>query len=235
MDITVVSLFPEMFTGPFDHSIIKRAVAKKLVTISFVPIRNFATDSYKTVDDHPYGGGHGMILRVDIVDAAIQFAKKSKPKKTSHVVLLDTQGEPYTEAHAATLSTYQHLILVCGHYEGIDERIRSLVDEEISIGDYVLTGGELPAMVIVDSIVRLIPGVLKRSQATVDESFSGPERGLEYPQYTRPETYKNMSVPPVLLSGNHKDITEWKKTQSRLRTRLRRPDLYGAKGSSLGG
>ena len=145
MDITIVTLFPEMFTGPFDHSIIERAVEKQQVTISYVAIRDFADDSYKTVDDHPYGGGHGMILRVDVVDRAITHAKQNK---ASHVVLLDPQGVPYTESHAVKLSAYNHLILVCGHYEGIDERIRSLVDEEISIGDYVLTGGELPAMII---------------------------------------------------------------------------------------
>lgn len=223
-----------MFSGPFAYSILKRTQSSQAVSIEFVNIREFATDAYKSVDDHPYGGGVGMILRVDVVDRAIQSIK-SRPKAgqplAEKVILLDPQGTPYTQKKARELSTFEHLILVCGHYEGVDERIRVLVDEEISIGDYVLTGGEIPAMVIVDSVVRLIPGVLRNEEATLQESFEQPV--LEYPQYTRPETYKGSSVPDVLLSGNHKAITLWRQEQSLKRTILRRPDLAlrGRKGS----
>ncbi|OGG30582.1 tRNA (guanosine(37)-N1)-methyltransferase TrmD [Candidatus Gottesmanbacteria bacterium RIFCSPLOWO2_01_FULL_46_9] len=230
MQITILTLFPEMFAGPFDHSIIKRASDKRLITIAYLSIRSFATDAYKTVDDHPYGGGHGMILRVDVVDRAIEYAKARSPNP-SHTVLLDPQGTPYTQGHASRLRTNTHLILICGHYEGIDERIRTLVDEELSIGDYILTGGELPAMVIVDSVVRLLPGVLKKEEAKTQESFSQKVPALEYPQYTRPETYKGMKVPSPLLSGNHKKIAAWKEQQSQARTRLRRPDLLIKKPS----
>ncbi len=223
MKITILTLFPDMFAGPFDASIIKRAKEKGIVDISLVNIRDFAQDRYKTVDDHPYGGGVGMILRVDVVDRALQNAKCQMTNAKCKTILLDPQGIPYTQAKARELSTFDHLIFICGHYEGVDERIRSLVDEEISIGDYVLTGGEIPAMVIVDSVVRLLPGTLTKPHATIDESFS--ENVLEYPQYTRPEEYKDRKVPDVLLSGNHKEIEKWKKEQSRKRTRTRRPDL----------
>lgn len=213
-----------MFSGPFASSILKRTQSTQTVSIEFINIREFATDAYKSVDDHPYGGGVGMVLRVDVIDRALQTLK-------GHKILLDPQGTPYTQKKARELSTFEHLILVCGHYEGVDERIRALVDEEISIGDYVLTGGEIPAMVIVDSVVRLIPGVLRKEEATLQESFEQPV--LEYPQYTRPETYKGSSVPDVLLSGNHKAITLWRQEQSLKRTILRRPDLAlrGRKGS----
>ncbi len=221
MKITILTLFPDMFAGPFDSSIIKRAKEKGIVDISLVNIRDFATDAYKTVDDHPYGGGVVMILRVDIVDKAIKSVKTSDVR--SKIILLDPQGAPYTQKKARELSTFDHLIFICGHYEGVDERIRSLVDEEISIGDYVLTGGEIPAMVMVDSVVRLLAGTLTKPHATVDESFSQPL--LEYPQYTRPEIYKDMKVPDVLVSGNHKEIEKWKNEQSQNRTRTRRPDL----------
>ncbi len=220
MTISILTLFPDMFAGPFNNSIIKRAKEKGIVDISFVNIRDFATDKYKTVDDHPYGGGVGMILRVDVVDRALQ---NIKDKQNSRIILLDPQGTPYTQAKAKNLSIFDHLIFICGHYEGVDERIRSLVDEEISIGDYVLTGGEIPAMVVVDSVVRLLPGTLTKPHATVDESFSAPL--LEYPQYTRPETYKGMKVPDILLSGDHKKIKTWRKQEAHTRTRSRRPDL----------
>lgn len=231
MKISILTLFPDMFLGPFRQSIIKRALEKKVVSVDFVNIRDFATDKYRSVDDHPYGGGVGMILRVDVVDRALKTVKsplKETPLKVK-TILLDPQGIPYTQQKARQLSTFEHLILLCGHYEGVDERIRSLVDEEISIGDYVLTGGELPAMVVVDSVVRLIPGVLKKPEATERESFSPTATLLECPQYTRPETYKGMSVPDVLLSGNHKMIEAWKKDKARSRTQKRRPDLLATK------
>jgi tRNA (guanine37-N1)-methyltransferase len=219
MHISILTLFPDMFRGPFDQSIIKRAIDKKLITIEYINIRDFAQDNYKTVDGHPYGGGVGMILRVDVVGRALQSIKKG------HVILLDAGGTPYKQSKAKELSSVNHLILICGHYEGIDERIRTLVDEEISIGDYVLTGGEIPAMVLTDSILRLIPGVLTKPEAVVHESFSEPL--LEYPQYTEPQMHNGLAVPPVLLSGNHKKIDEWRKKAALKRTRAHRPDLTG--------
>jgi tRNA (guanine37-N1)-methyltransferase len=223
LQISILTLFPNMFRGPFDESIISRAISREAVSISYIDIRQFATDKHKSVDDRPYGGGVGMIMRVDIVDKAIQYVKTRFPNSAHHTVLLDPQGTVYKQSHAKRLSAYEHLILICGHYETFDERIRSLVDEELSIGDYVLTGGELPAMVIVDSIVRLLPGVLKKDTASSDESFSNNR--LEYPQYTRPEEYKNQKVPSVLLSGDPKKIQEWKQIESLKRTKKRRPDL----------
>lgn len=217
MHISILTLFPEMFTGPFDYSIVKRAQEKGLVTLSLVNIRDFATNAYKTVDDHPYGGGVGMVMRVDIIDKALRRTINSKQKTTTRVVLLDPKGKTFDQTKARELSKLDHLILICGHYEGVDERVKSLVDQSLSIGDYVLTGGELPAMVITDSIVRLLPGVLK-DEATSSESFSIHLPSaifhlpiLEYPQYTRPEVYKGMSVPATLLSGDHKKIEHWKK------------------------
>lgn len=223
LHITVITLFPDMFVGPFDQSIIKRALTNKLVTIKYLNLRDFATDAYKSVDDHPYGGGHGMILRADIVYRAILAAKQLHNKDKTRTILLDPQGEKYTQTIAKTFTIFEHLIFVCAHYEGIDERIRSLVDQEISIGDYVLTGGELPAMVVIDSVIRLTQGVLKDPNATRDESFT--ENLLEYPQYTRPETVNGQTVPSILLSGNHKEIATWRKTESLDRTKKRRPDL----------
>lgn len=215
-----------MFTGPFDCSIISRAISKKLVSIDFYSLRDVATDRYKSVDDRPYGGGPGMILRVDILDKALNNVKCniSNIKCVERVILLDPSGNTYSQAKARTYAKFNHLILICGHYEGVDERIRSLVDEELSIGDYVLTGGEIPAMVLVDSVVRLIPGVLKKSSAIQSESFS--KKLLEYPQYTRPERYKGMDVPRMLRTGNHRAISEWNTAQSQERTRKRRPDLF---------
>lgn len=231
MRISIITLFPEMFSGAFEASIIKRAIAKHVLEIRFIQIRDYASDSYGSVDDHPYGGGTGMVLRVDVVDKAIQSARIAKSGQISErVILMDPQGTPYTQKHARSLSAMDHLILLCGHYEGVDERVRSLVDEEISIGDYVLTGGEIPAMVITDSVTRLLPGVLKKSDATSDESFESLR--LEYPQYTRPESYQDKRVPPVLLSGNHANIQTWKDAESLARTQKRRPDLLTAKKGS---
>jgi len=223
MRISILTLFPEMFTGPFDLSIIARAKQKKIVDIKLVNLRNFSIDTYKSVDDHPYGGGVGMILRVDVVDRALLSIKEKHSGEQNWTVLLDPAGIPYTQDIAQTLSHIAHLILICGHYEGIDERIRSLVDQELSIGDYVLTGGEIPAMVVIDSITRLIPGVLKKTHATKDESFA--HGLLEYPQYTRPMEYKGIHVPSVLSSGNHAAIKKWREQKSRERTIARRPDL----------
>lgn len=228
MKISILTLFPDMFVGPFDSSIIKRARDKNLVSIEYVNLRNFATDSYKTVDDHPYGGGVGMILKVDVVDRAITHIKTQDPSDNTRVILLDPQGKRFEQVNARRLTAYEHLVLVCGHYEGIDERIRELVDEELSVGDYILTGGELPAMIITDATARLLSGVLTKKEATEHESF---EQGLlEYPQYTRPETYLGKSAPDVLLSGNHALIRAWRQQEAVRRTIKRRPDLMEKKG-----
>lgn len=223
MHITILTLFPEMFDSSFAYSIIARAIQKNIVDIQFVNFRNFATDRYGSVDDHPYGGGPGMILRVDVIDRALKSLKLNVKSEKVKIILLDPAGKTFNQSKAKALSTLDHLVLICGHYEGVDERIRSLVDEEISIGDFILTGGEIPAMVIVDSIIRLIPNVLKKPEATESESFT--QNTLEYPQYTRPETYKGTKVPDVLLSGNHAKIATWKKNISRKRTKDKRPDL----------
>jgi len=210
MKIDILTLFPDMFKGPFDASIIKRAESRGLIEVNVHDLRKWGEGTRRNVDDRPYGGGVGMIIRVDILDAAIS---KLKTKK-SRVVLLDATGERFTEAKAVELSKIDHLILIAGHYEGVDHRVHEhLVDEAISIGDYILTGGEIPAMVVVDSVIRLLPGVLGKDESSADESHKEPGY-LEYPQYTRPEDYKGWKVPKVLLSGNHKEIGNWRKEKS---------------------
>lgn len=213
MTISILTLFPEMFHGPFDCSILKRAQEKNLVTIDLVNIRDFASDAYKTVDDHPYGGGTGMIMRVDVIDRAIQRQKVKGKRKKERIILLDPRGTPFTEKKARELSALDHIILICGHYEGVDERVGDFVDERISVGPYVLTGGELPAMIIADSVIRLIPGVLAKADAALNESFSETMKH-EHPQYTKPRTYKKLSVPEILLSGDHKKIQVWRKNNA---------------------
>jgi len=206
MKIDILTLFPNMFKGPFDESIIKRAQDKKLVEIEIHDLRGWGLTERRTVDDRPYGGGVGMIIRVDVIDNALKDLKT----KNSRVILLDATGERYTQEKAKRLANEKHLVLIAGHYEGVDHRVHEhLVDEVISIGDYVLTGGEIPAMVVADSIVRLIPQVLSKAEATQIESFSTPGK-VEFPQYTRPEDYKGWKVPKVLLSGHHKKIEAWK-------------------------
>ena len=209
MRIDILTLFPKMFSGPFDESIVKRAGDKGLVEIAIHDLRDWGEGERRTVDDRPYGGGVGMILRVDIIEAAL----KDLRKKNSKVILMDAGGETFSQKKAREFSKAEHLIIIAGHYEGVDHRVHEhLVDEVISIGDYVLTGGEIPAMVITDAVVRLIPGVLEKPEATEIESFS-QEGVIEFPQYTRPETYKGWKVPEVLLSGNHKEIDKWRKEQ----------------------
>ena len=228
MVFSILTLFPDMFAGPFSESIIKRAIDKKLVTISYVNIRDFAVDKYKTVDDHPYGGGAGMVMRIDVGERALKRITYhvSRIKGKTKIILLDPRGKTLTQKKALELSKLDHCILLCGHYEGVDERVRSLVDEEISIGDYVLTGGEIPAMVLVDSVVRLIPQVLKNPDATKFESFSPAlSTILEYPQYTRPPIWNKKKVPSILLSGNHKKIQEWQERMAKKITKTHRPDL----------
>jgi len=210
MKIDILTLFPKMFVGPFDESIIKRAKDKSLVEIKIHDLRKWGLDERRTVDDRPYGGGPGMIMRVDVVDAALKSLITVHCSLTTKVILLDAGGEKFNQQKALQLSKVDHLILVCGHYEGVDHRVHEhLVDEVISIGDYVLTGGELPVMVVVDSIVRLLPGVIGKEQSLKEESHNKPGY-LEYPQYTRPEKYRSWKVPEVLLSGNHKEIKNWR-------------------------
>jgi tRNA (guanine37-N1)-methyltransferase len=232
MKIDILTLFPAMFKGPFDESIVKRAQDKKLVEIKIHNLRKWSKDKYKTVDGRPYGGGVGMIMRVDVVERAIVKIKNQK-SNLRQIILLSPQGNVFNQKTAHRLSKLNHLILLCGHYEGVDERIRKyLVTEEISIGDYILTGGELPAMVVVDAITRLIPGVLEKPEATKNESFSKLkienskiENLLEYPQYTRPANFKGWKVPEILLSGDHKKIEKWRREKAILKTKKRRPDL----------
>jgi tRNA (guanine37-N1)-methyltransferase len=212
MKIDILTLFPEMFSGPFDASIIKRAESKDLIKIEVHDLRKWGEGERRNVDDRPYGGGVGMILRVDIIDNAL----KDLRTKNSKIVLLDATGKRYTEAKAKEFSDLEHLILIAGHYEGVDHRVHeNLVDEVISIGDYVLTGGEIPAMVLVDSVIRLIPGVLGKDESSADESHKEPGY-LEYPQYTRPEVYHGWKVPKILLGGNHKEIKDWRDKKSGL-------------------
>lgn len=225
MKITILTLFPEMFKGPFDLSIIKKAKEKKLVDISIVNIRDFGIGRHKTVDDKPYGGGKGMILKVDVVVQAIEKVKEKMNSKEQKVILLTPQGPVFNQAKAKELSLLKHLILVCGHYEGLDARIDNFVDEKISIGDFVLTGGEIPSMLITDSVTRLIKGTLKDG-VTELESFSPY---LEHPQYTNPRVYKDLKVPDVLLSGDHKKIELWKEKESQDITSKIRPDLIEKK------
>ena len=206
MKIDILTLFPKMFEGPFRESIIKRAQDKDLVEINIYDVRKWGLDDRRTVDDRPYGGGPGMIMRIDVVNSAL----KELRTKNSKVILLDAGGKTFNQERAMRLSKLGHIILIAGHYEGVDHRVHEhLVDEVISIGHYVLTGGEIPAMVLVDSIVRLIPGVVGKEESIIEESHSKPGY-LEYPQYTRPEEYKGWGVPEVLLSGDHKKIKSWR-------------------------
>lgn len=211
--VDIITLFPSMFEGPFATSMLKKAQDKKLVEINFIDLRQFGLGKHKQVDDTPYGGGDGMVLKPEPVYAAVE----SVVSKDSKVILLTPQGKTYDQTMALKLSKSEHLILICGHYEGFDERIRKLADYQISIGDYVLTGGEIPAMVLTDSIVRLIPGVLGGENSAHEESFSDGKT-LEYPHYTRPENFQGMKVPDVLLSGNHGEIKKWRIEQSKKRT-----------------
>ena len=232
MRIDIITLFPEFFESFVKHSIVGRAVKNNKLEIVTHNLRDYADDKYKSVDDHPYGGGPGMVLRFDVLLKALKNVKaKSKIQNNkSKTILLTPQGQVYKQKMAQELTKETNLILICGHYEGFDERIREYVDIEISVGDYVLTGGEIPAMVIVDSVVRLLPGVLGDDKSSIDESHSpstssGSTRLLEYPQYTRPEEYDGKSVPKILLGGNHKEIDAWRKEQAEERTKVRRPDL----------
>jgi len=211
-----------MFQGSFDYSIVKRAIDKKLVEMNFVNLRDFGIGPHKVVDDKPYGGGKGMILKVDVLKNAIDKIRDKKLSlKNQRIALLDPTGKTFNQKKASELSNLKHLILVCGHYEGFDKRVEKFVDEKISVGDFITTGGEIPAMLITDAVVRLIKGTLKEGVVN-KESFSPY---LEYPQYTKPRKYKNLRVPKILLSGDHKKINNWQNTQSLNYTIKSRPDL----------
>jgi tRNA (guanine37-N1)-methyltransferase len=226
MRIDILTLFPEMFESPLSHSILKRAQEKKIVDIALWNIRDFTTDKYRKVDDKPYGGGAGMVMMCQPVFDCFEQVIKQYPEP-AHSILLSPQGEKFSQAKAAKLSKAGRLVLITGRYEGFDERIRIGLDaEEISIGDYVLSGGELAAMVIVDAVVRLLPDALGDEESAKNDSFGqSTGGGLEYPQYTRPEVFRDMNVPQVLLSGDHKKIAEWRQQKVLERTRNRRPDL----------
>jgi len=226
MHIDILTLFPEMFQGPFSYSILKRAIDRELVNISLHNIRDYTHNKHHTVDDYVYGGGTGMILKPEPIFEAVESIKAGYTDQESNipVILLTPQGRCFSQEIARELSTYSHLILICGRYEGVDERVSEhLVTDEISIGDYVLSGGELAAMVVVDAVVRLLPGVLGSEASSTDDSHATGL--LEYPQYTRPAVYQGCSVPQVLLSGDHAQIAKWRREQAIRRTLKRRPEL----------
>jgi len=225
MRIDILTIFPQMFATILNESITKRAQVKGKVSIFVHNLRDFSSDKHRKVDDRPFGGSPGMVMRPEPIFNAIEDIRSKVKGQRSKVILLSPQGIRLSQKVAKRMVKYKHLIFICGHYEGIDERVRRfLVNEEISIGDYVLTGGELPAMVVMDCIIRLIPGVLGEKKSLQFESFEG--NLLEYPQYTRPANYRGMKVPSVLLSGDHKKIEEWKKRQAIRVTKQRRPDLF---------
>lgn len=264
LTIKILTLFPKMFAGPFSESILKRAQEKGLVKVNLYNLRKWAKDKRGTVDDRPYGGGVGMVMMTEPIFEALKELKLKTTNKNAKIILLSPRGKVWDQKKARQYSKLKELTLICGHYEGVDERVKKFIDEEISVGDYVLTGGEIPAMILVDSVVRLIPSVLGKTEATLYESFSpavsdqesvirsqssvasGREPGvgrnekrvcqspitnhwspitLEYPQYTRPENFRGLKVPEILLSGNHKNIENWRKKESVKLTKKKRPDL----------
>lgn len=219
MKIDVLTTFPEMFAGPLDYSMVKRARESGILDLKLVNLREFTHDRHKTVDDRPFGGGPGMLLKPEPIFEAVEKLAGGGTR----VILLTPGGRKFTQAVARELASQSHLLFLCGAYEGFDERVKTLVHDELSIGDYVLTNGALPAMVIIDAVTRLLPGVLGHEQSSADESFS--HGLLEYPHYTRPAEFRGMKVPDVLLSGNHAEIEKWRREQALKRTRERRPDL----------
>jgi len=222
MIIDILTIFPGMVAGPITESIIGKAIDRKLIEIRVINIRDYAADPHRTTDDRPFGGGSGMVMKPEPLVAAIGNVRENDP--AARVILLSPQGKLFDQGIACELSQLDHICLVCGRYEGVDERIRNhYVDDEISIGDYVLTGGELPALVIVDAVARLLPGVLGSNESLSEESFITGL--LEYPHYTRPEIFENHRVPDILLSGNHGAIRRWRRQQALIRTWQRRPDL----------
>lgn len=221
MKIAIITLFPEMFEGVLKTSMLWKAHEQQLLDTNVINLRDFGIGPRKQVDDTPYGGGAGMVLKPEPIFAAVEKAKQKLPK--AQVILMTPRGKQFTQQIAKQMVKHDEYIIICGHYEGFDERIMELVDVELSVGDYVLTGGELPAMTVIDAIVRLVPGVLGDSQSMQDESFSVGL--LEYPQYTRPQEFKGQAVPKELLSGNHAEITKWRKAEAVKKTKSNRPDM----------
>ena len=224
MKVFVLTLFPGMFDGVLQHSMLKRAIDRNLIEVHLYNIRDFAQDKHKTTDDVPYGGGGGMVMKAEPIFLAIEHVIAAHQLTAPHVVYLTPQGETLTQNLARSLALHDELILLCGHYEDVDERVRTaLVHQEISIGDYVMTGGELAAMVVIDVVSRMIPDVVGNAQSVISDSFY--DGLLDYPHYTRPQEFRGMAVPEVLLSGHHKQIEAWRREQALQRTRQRRPDL----------
>ncbi len=220
MRFDIITIFPSVFDSLLETSILKRAQDIGIVEVNAINPRDFTSDRHRTVDDRPYGGGAGMVMKPEPLFDAVESVRSPE----SHVVLLTPQGRKFCQSTARALSKIEHVVLICGHYEGVDERVRTdLIDDEISIGDYILTNGNLAAMVVVDAVTRLLPGALGSEASVLEESFSGDL--LEYPQFTRPQDYRGMSVPPILLTGNHEQIKQWRYEQSVKRTKERRPEL----------
>ena len=230
MKIDILTLFPKMFDSVLGESILKRAAAKGALNVDIHNLRDYTSDNHRTCDDKPFGGGPGMVMKIEPVYKALEELKLRyrAHKAQARTILLTPQGKRLEQKEVRRLAKQKGLILVCGHYEGVDERIRGLVDEEISVGDYILTCGELPAMVLIDAVTRLIPGVLGHSGSTKCESFEGGL--LEYPQYTRPAEYMGMKVPEIILNGDHKKIEKWRESEALKRTAERRPDLLKRRG-----
>lgn len=223
MKVDILTLFPEMFDSPFNYSMVKRAVDGEQVEINPINFRKYGVGKHQMVDDTPYGGGAGMLLKPEPIFEAIEEIEAEDPQTKKRIILMDPAGKPFNQSMAEDFSKEEHLIFICGHYEGYDERIRALVTDEVSLGDYVLTGGELAAMVTIDATVRLLPGVVGNESSIIDDSHSTGL--LEHPHYTRPAVYKGMEVPSVLMNGNHGLIEEWRHKESLRRTFQRRPDL----------
>jgi tRNA (guanine37-N1)-methyltransferase len=219
-----ITLFPDFFNGFISESIIARATKEGKVSFCFHNLRNWGMGSYKQVDDTPYGGGPGMVLKIEPIVSAINEITDKWSKKDSRIILVTPQGKPFKQEKAKEMSSLKNILFICGRYEGFDERVINFVDEEISLGDFILNGGEVAAMAMTEAIFRLVPGVLGKDDSTLFESFQ--ENLLEYPQYTRPEIFDNLSVPSILLSGNHKEIENWRKKESIKKTSKKRPDLF---------
>jgi len=229
MEFDIITIFPEIVEIPLTRTILKRAIDDGLLTVRVHQLRDYAEGPHRRVDDQPYGGGAGMVMKPEPVFAAVEAIRARFPREASRTILLSPQGTPFTHPEAVRLSLQGRLILICGRYEGIDERVREhLVDEEISVGDYVLTGGELPAMVIVDAISRLVPGVVGEGSSVLDDCFS--DGLLHHAQYTRPADFRGMKAPEVLMSGRHEEIEKWRRASAMENTRKRRPDLLGRAG-----
>ena len=228
LEINILTIFPNMFKGPFSESILKRAQEKGLIKINIIDLRDFTTDKHKTVDDYSYGGGPGMVLKPQPIWDAVEEIKKEKSSLPLKTIITSAQGKIFDQGMAKDLSKEKRLLIICGRYEGIDERIPQLLEaEEVSVGNFVVSGGELPSMLMVDVISRMIPGVLGKEESMVNDSFYNEY--LDYPHYTRPDEFKGSKVPEVLLSGNHKEIEKWRRKKSLLRTLIRRPKIFANK------